>query len=215
MAATAVDSGSGRRASSRSKRDAIIAAAVETFARDGYETSKWADVAAEVGIGSTALYHYFESKLHCLFVVMAEAVEHHRLQFELCVHENKDFREALDSALSGAFVLSDHEALRMRVLVAEQGQIGQPRKSPREESARELARERMRNLEFAWATFLVRGMESRAIPEADPALLARAILGLYTSVWHWYRPGGTVDLDTISQFFVDRQRAVAGLPLGS
>jgi AcrR family transcriptional regulator len=60
-------------ASSRSKRDAILAAATTYFGREGYEDSKWADVAKEVGIGSTALYHYFESKLHCLYVIMADA----------------------------------------------------------------------------------------------------------------------------------------------
>ena len=48
--------------------------ATEYFGRHGYEDTKWADVAAAVGIGSTALYHYFESKQHCLFEIMAQAV---------------------------------------------------------------------------------------------------------------------------------------------
>ncbi|MGZ4271845.1 MAG: TetR/AcrR family transcriptional regulator, partial [Solirubrobacteraceae bacterium] len=50
--------------SSRNKREAILEVATDLFGREGYEHSKWADVAAAVGIGSTALYHYFESKLH-------------------------------------------------------------------------------------------------------------------------------------------------------
>ena len=62
------------------------------------------------------------------------------------------------------------------------------RTSAREEEARQLARERTRDLEFKWAAFLTRGMEQGAIPEAEPRLLARAILGLYNSVFHWYRP---------------------------
>ena len=48
------------------KRDEILAAATERFGRDGYEDTKWADIAADVGVGPTALYHYFESKQHCL-----------------------------------------------------------------------------------------------------------------------------------------------------
>ena len=63
------DASRSRRTSSRSKRDAIIATATEYFGRQGYEYTKWADVAEAVGIGSTALYHYFESKLHCLYAV--------------------------------------------------------------------------------------------------------------------------------------------------
>ena len=71
----------------------------------------------------------------------------------------------------------------------------------------------MRDLEFAWATFLTRGMEQGAIPQADPRLLARAILGLYNSVWHWYRPrGGNLSIEEIGEFFVARCLAVAGLP---
>jgi hypothetical protein len=71
----------------------------------------------------------------------------------------------------------------------------------------------MRDLEFAWATFLTRGMEQGAIPQADPRLLARAILGLYNSVWHWYRPRGSLTLEQVGEFFVARCLAVAGIPL--
>jgi hypothetical protein len=69
----------------------------------------------------------------------------------------------------------------------------------------------MRDLEFAWATFLTRGMEQGTIPEADPRLLTRAILGLYNSVFHWYRPGGDLALADVGAFYVPRCLAVAGL----
>lgn len=201
-----------RRRSSRSKRDAIMHAAIEIFGRQGYESSKWADVAAEVGIGSTALYHYFESKLHCLYTIMAEALEDHRVQLEDLSRSSPDYLTALDRVLRDGFQLTDHEVFRMRVLVAEQGQVGAARKNEREETARELARERMRALEFAWGAFLVRGMENGSIPEASPTMLTRAVLGLNTSVWHWYRPGGQVGLEEVEEFFVRRQRAIIGVP---
>ena len=56
------------------KREQIIEVATEYFGQYGYEDTKWADVAEAVGIGSTALYHYFESKQHCLFEIMVRAV---------------------------------------------------------------------------------------------------------------------------------------------
>ena len=49
----------GRRG--RSKRQEVLIAATERFGRDGYEHTKWADIAADIGVGATALYHYFES----------------------------------------------------------------------------------------------------------------------------------------------------------
>jgi TetR/AcrR family transcriptional regulator, cholesterol catabolism regulator len=204
---------SAPRTSSRSKRAAILEVATDQFGREGYEHSKWADVAAAVGIGSTALYHYFESKLHCLYEIMAEALEADLEKFERITGEHDDFVAALTGVLDGAFDLSEHEVLRNRLLVSEQVLVGVHRTSVREEEARQLARTRTRDLEFAWATFLTRGMEQGAIPEADARLLTRAILGLYNSVFHWYRPRGGLELSEVGDFYVRRCLAVAGLPM--
>ena len=199
--------------SSRSKRPAILESATELFGREGYEHSKWADVAAAVGIGSTALYHYFESKLHCLYEIMAEALAAEVERFDRITGEHDDIAEALEAVLKAAFELSEHEILRNRLLVSEQVLVGVHRTSVREEEARQLARARTRDLEFKWAAFLTRGMEQGAIPEAEPRLLARAILGLYNSVFHWYRPRGGFELEEVADFYVARCLAVAGLPL--
>jgi len=199
--------------SSRSKRAAILETATELFGREGYEDSKWADVAKSVGIGSTALYHYFESKLHCLYEIMAEALEAEVERFDRITGAHDDFADALVAVLTAAFDLSEREILRNRLLVSEQVLVGVHRTSAREEEARQLARERTRDLEFKWAAFLTRGMEQGAIPEAEPRLLARAILGLYNSVFHWYRPRAGLALSEVADFYVPRCLAVAGLPL--
>ena len=200
-----------RRPSARGKRDEIIVRAIEHFGHEGYEDTKWADVAADVGIGSTALYHYFESKLHCLFVIMTGALQTSIEEFERITHAHDDYLTSFIAVLRSGYELTEHEVLRVRVLVAEQGRVAVPRKAPREEEARELARAWTRDLEFAWSAFLVRGMGQGLLPEADPRLLARAVLGLNLSVWQWYRPRGTLGLPELADFFVRRQLAVAGL----
>jgi TetR/AcrR family transcriptional regulator, cholesterol catabolism regulator len=197
--------------SSRSKRAGILATAIDYFGEHGYEDTKWADVAAAVGIGSTALYHYFESKLHCLYVIMADTLEWFQRDFDRITSEHEDYLEALIALLRSSYELTDHEVLRNRLLVAEQGLVGISRTSPREEEARKLARTRTRDLEFTWGTFLARGMQQGILPEADPRLLTRAVLGLYNSVWHWYRPRGSVPLAEVADFFIGRQLAVLGL----
>ena len=164
--------------SSRSKRAGILETATEYFGEHGYEDSKWADVAAAVGIGSTALYHYYESKLHCLYVIVADALEWFQSEFDRITGEHDDYLEALLAVLRSSFDLTDHEVLRNRLLVAEQGLVGVRRTLRREEEARELARARARDLGFAWSTFLARGMEQGLVPEADPRLLTRAVRGL-------------------------------------
>jgi hypothetical protein len=54
-------------------------------------------------------------------------------------------------------------------------------------------------------------MQQGAIPVNDPRMLARAVLGIYNSVWHWYRPHGIVELDRVAQFYVERMLAVVGV----
>ena len=200
--------------SSRSKRDDIIYAAIEYFGQQGYEYTKWADIAKEVGIGSTALYHYFESKLHCLYEIQADALQADREKFERDHAEHDDFAEALKAVLDAAFELTDHEVLRNRVLVAEQSLAGMHRTSAREEEARQLARSRMRDLEFAWATFLTRGMEQGAIPRGRPAPAdpRRARPATTASGTGTARAAAASRSTEVSDFFVARCLAVAGLP---
>ena len=181
------------------------------FGRDGYEGTKWADIAKDVGVGPTALYHYFESKQHCLYEIMDAALAHFLERFTTLTSSTNEPLHGLAAVVQDCFLLSDQDVLRNRVLVAEQGQLASPRKSPREEQARQATRARARELEFAWASFLAEAMRRGAIPEADPRLLTRAILGLYNSIWHWYRPGGIFTLDPIADFFRERVLGMLGV----
>jgi TetR/AcrR family transcriptional regulator, cholesterol catabolism regulator len=194
-----------------SKREEILAAATDRFGRDGYEDTKWADIAADVGVGPTALYHYFESKQHCLYEIMDNAIDGFRERFEAITHEHAEPLAALLAVIQDCFAMEEHDVQRNRVLVAEQGLLSGRSTSPREEEARQAARARTRDLEFAWATFLARAMQQGAIPENDPRLLTRAILGLYNSIWHWYRPDGIVPIERVAEFFTDRGLALLGI----
>jgi TetR/AcrR family transcriptional regulator, cholesterol catabolism regulator len=55
------------------------------------------------------------------------------------------------------------------------------------------------------------GEEQGILPEADPRLLSRAVLGPNLSVWHWFRPRGQMAVSEVADFFVRRQLAVLGL----
>ena len=183
------------------KKEQILEVAVSHFGQLGYEETKWADVADAVGIGPTALYHYFVSKQHCLYEIMAAGITDFKDRFDAAVADQSDWTESIISLLVINFNLTDLEVLRVRVLVAEQGLMGTRREVPREEAARSKARSLMRDLEFTWGAFLVRGMDQGLIPEKDPRILARALLGLHNSVWHWFRPGGQLGLREVAMFY--------------
>src|SRR5882672_2695142 len=89
--------------SPRSKRELILATATADFARIGYRASRWSDVADAVGIGSTALYHYFVSKDHCLFTIMAEVLRDNRDYFHVISREIEDPRAVIAAAMRHPF----------------------------------------------------------------------------------------------------------------
>src|SRR5436190_2788606 len=192
------------------KKERILDVATDYFGTHGYNDTKWADVASAVGIGSTALYHYFESKQHCLYEIMGQTLDAFHDRFERIVAAHDNWTDALLAVLVDAFDLTDREVLRHRVLVARIATLGGHRTLPREEAARAAARARVRELEFSWGTFLARGMQQGLLPENDPRLPTRAVLGLYNSVWHWYRPGAALPLEDVGRFIVGRQLALLG-----
>ncbi len=198
------------RPSPRNKRAEIVAVATEYFGDQGYEDTKWADVASAVGLGPTALYHYFESKQQCLFEILVEAIEDARGEFlRDC---EGDFREAFPAVIRGAFERTDREARRARVLVAEQALVRHPRSAPREENARLIAYSLLKEYESGWRDLLATGMAAGAIPAVDPDLLTRVVIGTYNSVWAWYRPDGRLTLPEVADFYLPRLMAIAGLP---
>ena len=197
------------RPSPRNKRAEIVAIATEYFGDNGYEDTKWADVATAVGLGPTALYHYFESKQHCLFEILAEGVEDTLAEFERL--NEGDFATAFPAIVRGSFERDDREVRRSRVLVAEQALVRHPRQAPREEEARLRARALLKRYEESWRDLLAAGMAEGAIPAVDPDLLARAVLGTYNSVWQWYRPEGRLRLEEVADFFLPRVLALTGL----
>jgi TetR/AcrR family transcriptional regulator, cholesterol catabolism regulator len=204
---------SGRRSRHEGARRAeILDAAIDRFGRDGYENTKWADIADDVGIGPTALYHYFDSKQHCLYVILDEALTELHERFGTITGSYADPQQALRAVCTDCFELSERDVLRNRVLVAEQALLSGERSSHREEQARLAGREKTHALEVAWTKFLTDAMQHGAIPEREPRLLARAMLGLYNSIWHWYRPDQTLLLSVLAEFFIARMLAVAGLP---
>lgn len=202
----------GRSRDDGARRTEILNAAINRFGRNGYENTKWAYIADDVGIGPTALYHYFDSKQHCLYVILDEALGELHKRFEAITAAHDDPGDALRALCADCFDLSERDVMRNRVLVAEQVLLSGDSSSHREEQARLAGREKTRGLELAWTRFLANAMDQGAIPKRDARMLARALLGLYNSIWHWYRPDQTLLMPTIAEFFGARMLAVAGVP---
>jgi len=182
----------------RSKRRMILEAAVDNFGEVGFEHTKWATIAEQVGIGQTALYHYFESKVHCLLTIMSTELEHSLERVRTAVEGLEDPDEILRAAVASAFKVTSREALQARILLSHQDLLVSPRASEREEAERQRARELVREIEKEWAGLLRVGMDAGVFVERDEKVEVRLVLGLVNSVWRWYRPKGPQTLQTVS-----------------
>jgi len=186
-----------RTESARSRRPDIVAAAVDRFGSDGYEHTKWATIAEDVGLGETALYHYFESKAHCLLTIMRLELTGSLDRFHEVTRGVDDPTEALRAAVRSAYAGSPRDALQRRILENHVGLLSARRPSDREEKERLHARALVRDIEHAWADLIRRGTRRGVFAERDAQLSAQMALALVVGVWRWYRPGGSYELDQI------------------
>jgi TetR/AcrR family transcriptional regulator, cholesterol catabolism regulator len=189
--------------SPRSKRRMILDAAIDNFGRVGFEHTKWATIADEVGIGQTALYHYFESKVHCLLTIMSTELERSFERTQAVTAKVDDPAEKIRVAVMAAFDVTPREALQARILMSHQDLLVGQRPSDREEAERQRARELVREIEHEWAELIRDGISAGAFERRDELVMSRLLLGTINSVWRWYRPDGAHTLDEIAELTAD------------
>jgi TetR/AcrR family transcriptional regulator, cholesterol catabolism regulator len=194
----------------RSKRALILTAAIESFGQDGYEHTKWAKIADEVGIGQTALYHYFESKAHCLLTIMSLELTRSLSRFREVTADIEPADKALEAAIAAAYDVSPREVLQMRILQSHMDLLATPRPSEKEEAERQRARGLVRDIEKEWTALLKRGMAAGTFPKRDATAMASVVLAMVVSVWRWYRPGGRLSLKQVRELISDACLRVVG-----
>lgn len=194
--------------SARSKRDLILRLAAEEFGRKGFDATKWATIAESAGIGSTALYHYFESKTHCLYTLILESYEGWYVRWKECLSGDGDPVEEIMAAVSAAFEVSEAETVQARLLVSEQAKLSTLKTTGREEKVRAEAVRVSRRIEALWIDYLTAAMAAKKLPPREPRLLAHSIIGLLQSVWAWYRPSGKYSLADLNAFYSANVRAL-------
>jgi AcrR family transcriptional regulator len=187
----------------RSKRGAILSAAIKSFGKNGYDATKWSAVADQVGIGQPALYHYFESKAHCLLTIMRMELERSHEMFVKATAGEPDAMAALRAAVRTAYEVSERDVLRMRILENNSDLLAVPRQSAREEGERAAARQLVQQIELAWTGLLQRGMDDGVFVRRDARTLALSMLGMIVSVWRWYRPRGATPLAEVREMIED------------
>ena len=182
----------------------ILDAAIDNFGEVGFEHTKWATIADEVGIGQTALYHYFESKTHCLLTIMSDRARRALERTAGGTAGIEDPAREAPAAVVSAFDVTPREALQARILLSHQDLLVAPR-AVRARGGRAPVRSASSCARSSRSgpSCCRDGMDGRRFQRRDEQVLVRLLLGALNSVWRWYRPKGPRTLDEISELVVE------------
>jgi len=179
------DAGVARRGRPGYDAETVLRRAIELFNRQGYEGASMGDLAAELGLTKSAIYHHVPSKESLLAAALDEALD------------------ALASAIDGAALrpgLSAYDRLRLAVRGSVEVLVDHlPAVTlllrVRGNSPVELAAlERRRRLDERLADLVRRAVDEGDVrADLDPEVVSRLLFGTVNSLVEWYRPDGPID----------------------
>ncbi|WES63962.1 TetR/AcrR family transcriptional regulator [Microbacter sp. GSS18] len=190
MALTDSPSPPARRGRPGYDRDQVLSVAVRVFNQRGYDATSISDLAGELGVTKSAVYHHFESKSAILAVALDDALGALESALDEAVTRNTQASDQLRSIVRGAVEVLIAKLPSVTLLLRVRGN------SDVETAA--LARRRAFDQRV---TTIVRDAQTEGLVrgDIDAAVATRLVFGMINSLVEWYRPDGTVDPDELAE----------------
>ena len=191
-----VDQQARNRLPAASRRAQIMKVAADLFATRAYEETSMEAIAQQVGIRKASLYYYFSGKDDLVAQMHQE-----RLEPIIYAHQRRleagdlDSRGLLRAMMTDLVSLMETHPGHMRVLFEYYRELP--------ETARAKATEQRDHYRRILVDVLDRGVAEGVFAIADPNLTALAILGMCSSTYQWFRPGGKRTAAEVAQYFYD------------
>lgn len=163
-------------------RDRIRREAAALFREKGFNGTSMAELAGQVGITKSSLYHHFPGKQALLSEIIELTVNRVTPLVQEVAESDLPIRERLGKAVA----LHTVEAIRDQDAVAcfiEEGRYLEPNFM-----AAHLAKRN--RYELIFRLMFEEGVESGEFVDQNVGMAVKAILGMSNSVVRWYRPGG-------------------------
>lgn len=174
----------------------VLRRAIEVFNRQGYEATSIGDLARELGLTKSAIYHHVPSKEALLAAALDEALD--------------GLSAAIEDAVNAEPATSAYERLRSAVrdsveILAQHLPAVTLLLRVRGNSEIELAALKRRRVIDDKLASLVQAAVDEGSLRADisPELISRLLFGTVNSLVEWYRPDGPVAVDDLSRSIVD------------
>ena len=177
-------------------RETVLRAAIDLFNERGYDATSIADLARELGVTKSAVFHHVASKEDLLSAALDEALTGLAAATEAAAATDSG---STDSGSTAYERLHATVAESVRILAAHLPAVTLLLRvrgnSPVEQEA--LRRRRVIDVELAG---LVReaAREGDIRSDLEPELVSRLIFGTVNSLVEWYRPDGPVSPDDLA-----------------
>lgn len=170
----------------------VLRRAIELFNRQGYDGTSMGDLAKELGLTKSAIYHHVPSKEHLLSAALDEALD--------------GLSAAFDAAAQGAPGTTASQRLRtavqqsVAILVEHQPAVTLLLNVHGNSEVELAALARRRAVDDKLAGLVQAAVQEGALrSDIPPDLISRLLFGMVNSLVQWYRPGGAVDADALAR----------------
>jgi AcrR family transcriptional regulator len=169
----------------------VLRRAIDLFNRQGYDGTSIGDIAQDLGLTKSAIYHHVPSKEHLLSAALDEALD--------------GLTEAIDAALSAEPGTSAYDRLRttvqqsVKILIYHLPAVTLLLRVRGNSEVEVAALKRRRVLDEKLAGLVAAAAAEGAVREdIAPDLISRLLFGMVNSLVEWYRPGGAADVDDLA-----------------
>ncbi len=169
----------------------VLRRAIELFNEQGYDATSIGDLARDLGLTKSAIYHHVPSKESLLAAALDEALDELTRAIESAVaSEGTTASERLRTAIHRSVEILVEHLPAVTLLLRVRGNS----------EVETIALQRRRALDEQLAC-LVKDAAAEGTVRSDiqPELISRLLFGMVNSLVEWYRPGGPLDSDVLAR----------------
>jgi AcrR family transcriptional regulator len=171
-------------------QETVLRRAIDLFNRQGYDGTSMGDLAKELGLTKSAIYHHVPSKEHLLAAALDEALDGLSAAVDAAATEpgTSAYARLRTVVQESVEILVNHlPAVTLLLRVHGNSEV-------------ELAAlKRRRAIDERLAVLVQAAVDEGALrADIPPDLISRLLFGLVNSLVEWYRPGGPVDADVLA-----------------
>ena len=171
-------------------QETVLRRAIDLFNRQGYDATSMGDLARELGLTKSAIYHHVPSKEHLLASGLDEALDALSSTVTAIAATSSDSAEKrLRTAIrSSVEILVDHlPAVTLLLRARGNSEVEQA------------ALDRRRAIDDALAGLVRDAVREGSLrTDIDPELISRLLFGMVNGLVEWFNPDGAVDATVVA-----------------